>query len=365
MPDERRQARRVYCAPLLSLALLTGCGSDSATNVGTDAAVAFGIASMGQDLTSIAVGQFESLLRSSTGLSRNGDITALASETETVSCTSGQIVITRDDKNGNGLLDAGETAALEFQDCVQNDARLSGSMTIAVNALTRNYGRVEAADVSFTFDNFVAANQGDNPTSTAFFGDMAMQADSIYATPLDASISGNRLVRVAGGSTYTLTNYSGRLIHAEGLVNTLGGLYCTGCPAYEYRIAGTATGGDLPGPVTLATLEPMRGVLGFYPQEGQIKVVRATDTGTSALLIEPYEGSLDIQQLVNDCNRVYVYLDASGTGTFKFYDSYLWDEFLAQLPFRPLKPAQDAISSFLRAMGLSLSDSQAACIGAK
>jgi hypothetical protein len=331
MSTDHKHVWPISVAPLVALALLAGCGSDSSptatqtseTDFGKVALAAYEIAWLPHDLAGIALSQIESLLGArNSGLGSPQDNSSRGALEEKY-CTSGQIVITRDDKNGNGLLDAGEIAAIEFQDCVRDEVRLNGSMTISVNAPTRteptsmvlnrdsrvsDLSQFKHGALTYFYLLRIKSNLVLEGTSTVR-GEMAMEigiVDGVFS----ATISGSELSLSKLGSTYYLRDY-------------VAGAYTMDKKSYPYRypgyrgsylysIEGTASGGDLPGTVALSTPEPMVvSPMYDYPLAGQLKVVLTTDTGSSALLIEATKES-----------NLNVYLDAIGDGIYEFYDIY-------------------------------------------
>ncbi|HYF59245.1 MAG TPA: hypothetical protein VEA81_09840 [Burkholderiaceae bacterium] len=223
--------------------------------------------------------------------------------TETEPCESGQVVGVFNDANGNQDLDAGESATITFQNCVLSGVRFSGAIGMLVNAYSST-ATTENGNVTFTFNAFgaTAVSTGE---SSSVSGDMTIagvitypSSTSVTPSSVDATLSGRQVVGIESGATYTLADYSGRLILAP-LANT-----------YSYRIGGIASGGGLPGAVTISTPTAISGTVGANPSAG---VLLVTGTGNSSL-----------RMVVTPPTGVTIALDANGDGTPESNTSLTW-----------------------------------------
>jgi hypothetical protein len=104
--------------------------------------------STGMNILGVALQPVQGLLSGGAGaLASQGAVLGKVARVVSELCESGRVVSSYDDVNGNRVLDAGDTGTVRFETCVLKGVRLTGSLTLAVNAISST-DTVQSADVT-------------------------------------------------------------------------------------------------------------------------------------------------------------------------------------------------------------------------
>lgn len=242
------------------------------------------------------------LLKLEAGHTSGEPVVAKAIVSGADSCAfGGSISAIVNDADNSDTLTSGDTGTITFTNCVDEDGiQWNGafgfsnlSYTGSVAAPSRSVG------VTFTFSNLRAAYEAD---SASVNGDLSVQAAITNFAPysLDLTVAGTSLGVTENNWTETLTQYSARVF-----VDTSAG-------TYAYAVAGTVSGTDLPGAVTVDTPMTLAGSIGTYPTTGMV-TARASD-GTAARLV------------VNSATNVRIDVDANADGIFESSQTMTWTQ---------------------------------------
>ena len=130
-----------------------------------------------------------------------------AQETQTIACSGGgTITVTANDADNNGALSAGDSVAMAFDNCVEPEGRVGGSLQFAVSAYDASSGSMGA---TLAFNSFSLAAGGDAVNAN---GTLAMASSITSSDRWSLSLSTSQLTvggTIAGRTeTRQLSDYS-------------------------------------------------------------------------------------------------------------------------------------------------------------
>jgi len=236
-------------------------------------------------------------------------VTASAIETDTISCASGQIAVTADDADDNGVMSAGDSASFVIEDC-QDDSlggTVSGSLTIEIDSVSggvATWTPPYSVGVTSQFTDFAITETLDGQSATLTIdGDMALTASTDDDVQFSSSVSGTSLQAVETGpaaDSRTLRDYAFSLA-----TNTDSG-------AYTLDGHGDIRTDLLGGSVHFATTTPYSGVESEnFPNGGVMTVTGASDSRLTITVL--------------NATQVRLATDEDGDGVTDATATVLWD----------------------------------------
>lgn len=232
-----------------------------------------------------------------------------ATTSGSVACSGGGSIAARaTDLNGNGEVDAGDSAVLTASNCVEDGATINGTLTVSFSAVTGSFTtNVYSATVSVAMQGLTASGAGGSATGTGTFT-ITVASNSATTRSIDLLAPSLTLSGNLGGTNDTITLQDYHLVTSSGVVggrqrsttSVSGGLSSTG-------VAG--------GLVTLSTVQPLvQFDSDLYASSGQLV---ATGAGGSRLRIT-----------VQSASTVLLELDANGDGSYETSTPRTWAELI-------------------------------------
>lgn len=232
-----------------------------------------------------------------------------AVQSQTENCAGGgTLTISANDTNGNGQVDAGDSASLTASNCAFEGQLLNGQLVLTINSVTGNPDHFPySMSVTLGFNNLAAQSSS---LRTVGNGSVALSINARAANnqSLGLRTSSLSLSSTYGGTTYskTLTSYTNsvELIPAgTGFTSTTSVSGMLSSSAFESKSIDFAT------PTSF-----VRASAQTYPSSGQLVItgaaggkVRITATSATTVLIE---------------------LDADANGSYETSTSKLWSDML-------------------------------------
>lgn len=152
--------------------------------------------------TGLAGYVLEQVLLAGRTLADTSHVTVSATETDTIPCTTGQMVVTAEDADNDGAISAGDHASVVIEDCQDEGlgGTVSGTLTIDIDTVSGEFETLTAPyslGVTARFADFVIA---DEDTSLTVNGDMGITAGSEDGVVFTSSIRGDSLAAVETGT---------------------------------------------------------------------------------------------------------------------------------------------------------------------
>lgn len=227
--------------------------------------------------------------------------------TETEACPGGgRMTLTFDDRNGNGDVDAGDSLATVFENCVAEGVRLGGRLAMRMDALSGNFdGLVYSATLTMTLDNFSASVGG---VDTAGSGEMRITDTSRALNDSTTTLAIASLTSSAnlGGTTVTrrLTDFS-YSIERRPAGNSYTETSTFGGTIVSTRLSEREINVSTPVPLVRPAAAP-------YPISGQ--VLAAGSNGSR------------VRVTAQNSAQVLIELDADGNGSYETSTTRPWSE---------------------------------------
>lgn len=237
-------------------------------------------------------------------------VTASATVTDTIPCDAGQIAVTANDADDDGVMSAGDSASFVLEDCLAEDLGgiTNGSLTIEIDTLSGGFDTLTppySVGITARFADFAIAETLEGQAATLTIdADMTLTTSSNDGVEVTASVSGDSLRAVETGpaaDSRTLRDYAFSVS-----TNTDTG-------AYTMDGRGDISTDLLGGSVHFATTTPYTGVESeSYPNAG---VMTVTGASSSQLTIT-----------VLDATQVRLDTDEDGGGVTDATTTVLWDD---------------------------------------
>lgn len=232
-----------------------------------------------------------------------------ATVTQTEACSGGgTITATLDDSNGNNEIDAGESARLDANQCVESGATVNGTLTIAVTALTGNINsNVYSMSVTLGLSNLSASLTGGSMVGN---GSLAISANfsALNRGTITLTASSFEATGRFGGTNTTVSLQNVSITETR---TPAGSSYTSSA-----RISGTVASTTLDSKsVTLATVNPLVTQSGAtYPSSGQVTATGATGSR--------------IRLTAQSASTALIELDADGDGIYEKSVTKPWSQLI-------------------------------------
>jgi hypothetical protein len=226
---------------------------------------------------------------------------------DTVACTGGGTITgTVSDLNGNKIVDAGDSATLVANNCVEFGVTLNGTLAFTVRTLT---GSLDSNVFNASFDIRLSNLRATSPAGTvAASGNISetLISSDLNAGSADVTLSGMTIAGTFGGLSDTLTLQDWHMVST---VTPLGSLSST-----STTVSGSIVSAALQSKaVSIATQQPFVQIGGNdYPSSGQF-----TASGAA--------GS-KLRVTAQDASHLRIELDADGNGAYETSITRLWSE---------------------------------------
>jgi hypothetical protein len=216
--------------------------------------------------------------------------------TATENCTDGgDLTFTVDDADGNPS--SGDSLSASYNNCVEGDTVLNGSISIVINSYDGDPQGVGAfsLQLSIQANNFTATQNGE---TTSLNGAMTLSQSTNDGVAFTNSISGTSIVVNGSGVSAALSAFQLTSTENNG--------------DYTLVINATVSSSQIGGAVTIVTTTPFRSIAPGHPYEGQAIITGAN--GTSVTLIA-----------ISDAQSVRLLVDETGNGTPDRVIDTTWD----------------------------------------
>ena len=229
-----------------------------------------------------------------------------ATQSQTENCDGGgTLTASLNDLNGNQDLDSGDSATLQFSNCVELGVTINGGMQLNATQVSGNFDSdVYSATVAVTFNNLsVGVGSGASVTGS---GKMTIGISATGANASQLTIDAPSFTESGsvGGTSVSLSMTGYRL----SVVTQTSGGNVTTSSSIDGSLSTSTLGSQQ---IQITTLSPLTTVAGqSYPSSGQ-------------MLVKGGKGS-QVMVTVQSGGMVQIQLDADGDGSFETSTTQSW-----------------------------------------
>lgn len=199
----------------------------------------------------------------------------------TINCSGGgSMGVSFDDADSSTTLTRGDTLAVTLNSCVSQGETLTGSLGVAVQALTGTPGSTAWSTIlGLTFNNTTTVSGG---LVSSFTGSPTLTYSVAGTTETMDLSSTSSLSGTYAGNSFVLSNFT---IHQT---------QNTATNAYTLSIGGTFASSLMAGSVTMSTPTPLAGNGSAHPSSGVVKLTGAGGSSVTLTALDSTNVTLDI-----------------------------------------------------------------------